>query len=191
MALIEKVSYERFLGAVRDVWRELGNLGLMGDKSRLHETEVIWCQYPQPINFEAAGYFLRDDWVWSRPLGWKKGNMYIPKTLVFKSVKYSVRDVIRHEYAHAIEYHYPEFLDESSDFEKAFGAPPQYKIDVTKDSEYISEYAKENTSEDFAEMFMVYVRRQGIIPTTMNNAAQKRKWKFVERVVKKTSRCTY
>jgi hypothetical protein len=40
--------------------------------------------------------------------------------------------------------------------------------------------------EDFAETFMVYIRRKGVLLPRYTNRLLKRKWKFVERVIKQS-----
>lgn len=72
----------------------------------------------------------------------------------------SLKDIITHEYGHAIAHYYPELIVESSSFEKAFGGNYYDYNPVSMNSKsFISDYFKTMPMEDFAETFMVYVWR--------------------------------
>ena len=100
----------------------------------------------------------------------------------------SFRNVIRHEYGHALAHYYPELIQHSKSFEKIFGG--NYYNDEPTQMEraaFISTYACTMPMEDFAETFMVFVRRKGIIPTNILNKKLQAKWKFITDLCTKIS----
>ena len=83
----------------------------------------------------------------------------------------SLRDVVRHEYAHALEHHYPRLTGRSARFRETFGEGDN--------EDFVSDYAKTNPSEDFAETFMLYIRHAGRLPIKLNTTVIRQKWRFV------------
>ena len=92
----------------------------------------------------------------------------------------SLRDVIRHEYGHALAHYFPELIEHSKSFEKVFGGNYYSYVPTQMNrAAFISEYASTMPMEDFAETFMVFVKRKGIIPTNIINKNLLAKWKFI------------
>ena len=56
-----------------------------------------------------------------------------------------------------------------------------------EDEAFLTEYAKTMPMEDFAETFMVFVRRKGIMPSTIKNTKLKKKWNFIAKKILKAS----
>ena len=94
----------------------------------------------------------------------------------------SLRDVLRHEFAHAIaDTHRGLFW--SAFFSDSFGGAHHWDFEWEYDPEHhVSEYAATAPAEDFAETFMLYVRHGGVLPTRCASKPIKRKWKFIERL---------
>jgi len=55
------------------------------------------------------------------------------------------------------------------------------------DDAYFTEYAKENSMEDFAETFMLYLKWKGKLPKKFTNKQLIKKWNYVENVLKTAS----
>jgi len=91
-----------------------------------------------------------------------------------------LRDVLRHEYAHAIADNHRSFV-KSSKFRAAFGAAhDNLKCFHYSDQKHVSPYASDNVGEDFAETFMYYIKYKGKLPTDFNTPAIRKKWNFVK-----------
>lgn len=86
----------------------------------------------------------------------------------------SLRDVIRHEYAHALEHHYPRLTWRSARFRETFG---EGGVD-----DFVLRYARTSPSEDFAETFIGFVRHGGRRPARFSGKTIRRKWAFVREV---------
>jgi len=94
----------------------------------------------------------------------------------------SLRDVLRHEFAHAIADTHRGLL-RSSYFSDAFGAAHHWDFEWEYDPEHhISEYAASAPAEDFAETFMLYLRHNGVLPARYATGPIKGKWKFIRRL---------
>ena len=92
----------------------------------------------------------------------------------------SLRDVLRHEFAHAIADTH-RGLFRSRLFSEAFGAAHHWDWEWEHDPEqHVSEYAATAPAEDFAETFMFYLRHDGVLPTRLLTVAIKAKWRFIE-----------
>jgi hypothetical protein len=161
----EAVSYKQLNSALFDVQEELYKVGLWDEGAPLTETEVVWSAWPQLDVPGASGYFLDGLWgisgVLARLLGYEVGKIYIPKWVLlhgFWQNRGSLRDVIRHEYGHAIIYRHPR-EGKSKAFQEAFGGC--YDEDIRGMDEpdcYVSEYARLNPAEDFSETFQCFLR---------------------------------
>ena len=94
----------------------------------------------------------------------------------------SLRDVLRHEFAHAIADTH-RGLFRSSCFSEAFGVAHHWDFEWEFDPEHhVSAYAATAPAEDFAETFMLYLRHGGMLPARHATTAIKRKWKFIRRL---------
>ncbi len=121
-------------------------------------------------------------------MGYKPGHIYIPAyvlTQLFWQQRGSLRDVIRHEYAHALAYYHPDLIIDSKLFELVFGGNyTSEEPSKMKKEAYVTEYAQTFPMEDFAETFMIYVRRKGLIPDSFKNKKLIRKWNFITKTIK-------
>ena len=115
--------------------------------------------------------------------GFEVGHIYIPKWVLsqgFNHTRRSLRGIICHEHGHAVAHYYPELIDNSTIFEKVFGAAYySYEPMGMEQGAYISAYAASMPMEDFADTFMVFVRREGIVPPNILNKKLLAKWQFV------------
>lgn len=94
----------------------------------------------------------------------------------------SLRDVLRHEFAHAIADTH-RGLFRSNYFVDAFGAAHHWDFEWEYDPEHhVSDYAATAPAEDFAETFMFYIRHKGVLPATLATEPIKRKWRFIRRL---------
>ena len=91
-------------------------------------------------------------------------------------------DLLRHEYGHAIAYSNRGLLG-SRQFRGAFGT---YHDDPDRDfydsQQHVSNYAATNASEDFAEVFMYYLKHSGQLPRRFDTVVIRKKWNFVRRL---------
>lgn len=100
-------------------------------------------------------------------------------TAKINGVPTPLSDVLRHEYGHAFAHCYPKLV-KCREFKSAFSAhhdslkPFQYSPET-----HFSTYAATNPGEDFAETFMLYVKRRGVLPRKNLTAVLRRKWRFV------------
>jgi hypothetical protein len=123
--------------------------------------------------------------------GWKDngrdGEIHIPRVslskigeVMYGLPKASLRDVLRHEYGHALADVHRAFT-RSDKFKRAFGV--SYDDETTWEydpRQYVSEYATTNNAEDFAETVMYYVKSKGVIPKRWADKPEiRKKWKLV------------
>jgi hypothetical protein len=93
--------------------------------------------------------------------------------------KATVRDVLRHEYAHAVADTHRGLMH-SRQFSTAFGRSHGSEQNSKYDrSAHVTPYAAANPGEDFAEVFMKYLKHSGKVPRRFRTPAIKRKWGFV------------
>ena len=180
---MKHISFKKFKSALDSVWRELCGLGL--SESRLAGVEVFHCNVPQLLIPLAFGFFTHDLSRIDKFFGYKKGCIYIPRWIL-NFGRHSVRDVVRHEYGHAFAHYYPELVTQSDEFPKVFGE--EYFHDKRTNADrgtFISSYAATNPAEDFAETFMVAIRRGGeALPRSLHPEIR-RKYSFVMRLIKR------
>ena len=130
--------------------------------------------------------------------GWQwygsTGDISIPRISVLRLCEIwrgcytSLRDVLRHEFAHAIADTH-RGLFRSNQFADAFGAAHHWVFEWEYDPEHhISEYAATAPAEDFAEVFMIYIRHGGRLPPWHATRPIQRKWKFIRRLSDAISR---
>lgn len=94
----------------------------------------------------------------------------------------SLRDILRHEYAHAIADTH-RGLFRSARFADAFDAAHESSVGWEFDPDvFLTEYAATCPSEDFAETFMFYVRHGGVLPPHLRSPAINRKVAFIRRL---------
>jgi hypothetical protein len=181
------ITLKQLNRAIYDAQNDLYRLGLWYEGSQLTEVEIYLCPLPR---LEVRGLFYHGENAWSKLAGYYEGKMYIPRMSFahLANTQYdSLRDVIRHEYAHAFAHHYPELIFKT-EFSKVFGGSYGYdKPSKMHSDAYASEYAKTIPMEDFAETFMIYLKRNGKMPRSFTHKKLIAKWKFVEKVIKKAS----
>jgi hypothetical protein len=186
----EFVTLKRLNAAFGAVQTELDRRGLWQAGSRLQSTDVIWCPWPQLVAPAAVGFCFDNPtsapWRW---LGYHGGNIYIPQWVLshgpWGQARGSLRDVLRHEFGHALAWHYPALIRRSRQFAAAFGGRYDDPTPVPgPDAAFVSEYARTCPAEDFAETFMVYLRQGGRRPERLRHARLRRKWAYVRAVVR-------
>ena len=157
---IHIVTLPRLTKAVRQVERELASHGFWNEELAQVEVELV------PIGFGAYGYYDGTILVPS---------LSLPKIGDLLSRRYTALvDVVRHEFGHALEDILVEAFT-SDKFDKAFGTPYEYDPVL-----FVSNYASKNTSEDFAETFMLYLKHGGKIPTRFLTKPIQKKWRFIK-----------
>ena len=91
----------------------------------------------------------------------------------------SLSDVLRHEYAHALADTHRGLM-RSRHFTDAFGRSHEFNECSEFDPKvHISRYAATNSSEDFAENFMHYLKSRGTLPPKHSTYVIRRKWQFI------------
>lgn len=176
------ITYYQVKRATYDVQRDLYKSGFWFEDTRLNEVTVHWTVLPSK---ETAGVFYHGTRWLDRIAGFKEGHIFIPSITLSKllqpRIRVSLRDVIRHEYGHGFAHYYPELIIRSKEFRRVFSGH-YYADEPTKvydSASYVSSYAQTSPMEDFAETFMVYVRRHGKPLKNMNERLEA-KWKFME-----------
>jgi hypothetical protein len=168
------------------VRRELREMGLLADGSKLDSVKIIretftWDGLGGMFG-GAYGFYHFDD-----------QNIHVPtiRTAVLDP-RYPERrmvDILRHEFGHALSDKYSRYFSDE-EIVKAFG-------DICGDGEaakdddernYVSDYARTNASEDFAETFMLYMKHKGNLPKEFRRKAIKAKWAAVESICEKVEK---
>ncbi len=92
----------------------------------------------------------------------------------------SIRDIIRHEYAHGIAHCHPKMVD-TGVFKQTFGDNHDSNQSSPYDPDvHVSCYATKNPCEDFAEVFMYFFKHNGKIPRAFAGLpAIEKKWMFI------------
>ena len=141
----------------------------------------FWCDKLAVVPVRQVPVGLAYGWQYYRGCG----DIVIPQLSFIRvfdrirGVAISLRDTIRHEYAHAFA-HTREGFSGSDKFITAFGRPHDsldtgyYEKDL-----YVSPYAANDASEDFAETFMFYLKHQGKLPDRLDTPTIRKKWGFV------------
>jgi hypothetical protein len=98
----------------------------------------------------------------------------------------ALRDVLRHEYAHALADHHPDVV-KHAEFRKCFGGGyhqenPAGHHDAAS---HASEYAASSPSEDFAETVMMYLKRGGDLDGFQSRPIVRAKLNFVARIARR------
>ena len=95
---------------------------------------------------------------------------------VLKRGRFALRDVMQHEWGHAPADTYRS-LFRSSRFSNVFGASHDGQTTLTWDpDEHVSDYAAKHPSEDFAEVFMQWLKHGGCLPGRLDVPGIHRRW---------------
>jgi hypothetical protein len=162
------VTPRRLNSATADVRRELDRLGFYNPAIQ-----------SVPVRLVPAG----------KAYGWQyygsSGEIHIPciswarLSHLFAGGYTSLRDVLRHEYAHAVADTHRGLI-RSARFRDAFGAAHSWDFAWEYDPEHhVTDYAASAPAEDYAETFMLYVRHGGRLPAAQNTARIRARWRFV------------
>jgi len=178
--------------ALDDVRDELGELDLLTD--RLDEVEVILTPFHPWTDY---GYYVEESPWLSRWLGWEGGNIYIPSLrltslsgLFGNSEYFSLRNVLRHEYGHAVAHLHPGLIKRSREFTHVFGGRYDTKGPVEGYSplQHVSTYAATKPQEDFAETFAYFVKSKGDVARYFHRPGVFMKMCFVGKLSEKLAR---
>ena len=184
------ITLPQLNAAARHVQRELYRAGLWYEDSRLPGAGIylIPAPYPSRNLANALGFFIHESTRMQGWLGMEAGHLYIPRWVLshgFWQNRGSLRDVLRHEYAHAIAHYYPELINDNPRFIKAFGGDYWSTHPCEgPDADFVSAYARTCPMEDFAETFMTYIRHAGKLPKRYEaSSPMRRKWTFLDRLL--------
>lgn len=89
-------------------------------------------------------------------------------------------DVVRHEYGHAVAATHRGLM-RSRRFSSVFGGSHESGHSREYDpDEHVTVYAATNPSEDFAELFYLYLRHKGQLPRCHDTPVIRAKWRFIQ-----------
>jgi hypothetical protein len=167
------INIDQLNRAHSHVTRELDSLDLW--LSRMAQVEVYLTAW-NPMGFVCYGW---------QNYG-TDGSICIPSISgprisdwLFNRRGYTLRDVLRHEWAHALAHHHHDKVSKHS-FIRAFDGDHDSDAEFDYDPEiHISEYAATNASEDFAENFMYYIKHRGEIPNKWQTPAIAKRWRYI------------
>jgi hypothetical protein len=146
----------------------------------------VWDAHMQAVDV----YLVPFDWAC---YGWQwygsTGDICIPSIGLAKLRDHwfgrhtSLAYVLRHEYGHALADTH-RGLFRSSRFGAIFGTAHEDEMTSFEydPSFHVSEYAATNASEDFAEVFALYLRHGGRLPRDHYTKPKQAKWRFVRDV---------
>ena len=156
--------------AVSDVRAELQTHGFLDEKLARIDVSLSW------FGFALGSCHYGEN-----------GEIYIPAVSMSHLVGYvcpepgsSLHDTLRHEYGHALA-HTHRALFCSVPFKRAFGTHHDADVQWVYDPErHVTRYAATSPSEDFAEVFMLYLRHRGELPGHLDTWRIRRKWRFIK-----------
>lgn len=101
---------------------------------------------------------------------------------LYRGKQNSLRDVLRHEYGHAVADTHRGLI-RSRKFSLTFGASHDSDDKWEFDPYFhVTEYAAKSASEDFAEVFYLFVKHKGKLPARYDTPAIRAKWEFVDKL---------
>ena len=157
------VSQTEAFRAFDAVCRELRDVGLMKRGGELEGIECMW--HPEEIGSVGVlgcglSDFATEGYYWNRTI-------HLPAWGFWFGSADGIRNVVRHEFGHAVADVYRTELDRAV-FRRAFGAPcgrrSVARFRRNWEETCVSKYASKNTEEDWAETFMLFVQRKGRMP---------------------------
>lgn len=200
MRATQAVSCQQLHSAYADVRRELVKVGLWYG-GRISQAEVVLCRRPPPDLRDAAGFFVNEQHFLYRSFGCEPGHIYVPQGILEQPQRRgSLRDILRHEFGHALAFYYPGLIRRRRAFVAAFDAryDEQWLIPPTDPADFVSDYAMTAPDEDFAETFMVWLRscsrcrasesRCPRCPSRCGTPALRAKFRFVRDLCRRLSR---
>lgn len=165
------ISKKQLDAANLAVTRELSALGFWDEAMAATETYLT-------LAGRAYGYQMYES----------SGEILIPSISIsrlgeklMKQKRVALRDILRHEFAHAYAHTHPEKVNNQR-FERVFGGPHTLDTRLAQDFDpcrHVSAYAATMPMEDFAEVFMLYVKHKGLLPAALDTPAIRKKWNFV------------
>ena len=117
------VTLKQVNSAALDTQKELFQAGFWNEGSRLQNTEIYWCRFPQITVPDAQGFFVARSHFLHSLVGYEVGHIYIPKWVLCHGPwqrRGSLRSVVRHQYGHSLAYHYPALIS-GKRFQEIFG----------------------------------------------------------------------
>lgn len=187
---IHYLTLPQFNRALRTVWQEMTDLGF-GSRA----VEGVPVCLVSPLGFLSARTLFNSPYGFFDPSS-PTGEINVPSLslstlgdLLAARTYVSLRDILRHEYAHAIEHHHRRLIH-SARFEDAFGAAHDDEAELEFDPEqHVSPYAATCAGqEDYAETFMMFVKHGGKLPSRFDTRALRRKWRFIAELARVLSR---
>ncbi len=187
MKKIYIVTLDRLNRAIDVVRKELDTHGLWTKK--MADVEVFLETF-NPMALSSYGWHIADG---------KTGSISIPSLCLPRLVHalkigpyYSLRSILRHEYGHAIADLHPGLLRRFR-FAEVFGNSYESGRSSPYDPEaHVSRYASSEPAEDHSEVFEMYLRHKGRLPTKYDKPLIRAKWRFLGRLftaVKKMNGC--
>jgi hypothetical protein len=166
--LVSQFTLER---AVKQVRRELRVLGLWDERmARVPVRRVLFGIY-YGWQWYGSGSDICLPWLSLNRLSDYWAGEYKP-----------VLDIVRHEYGHAFADTHRSLI-RSRRFREAFGTAHSDERSHEYDERvHFTEYSATNASEDFAEVFMLYVRHRGRLPRQHRTRAKRAKWRLMRRL---------
>jgi hypothetical protein len=166
------ITMPRLQSALDDVVDELDEVGLWNPRLAKVDVFLTWF----------GTYY---GWQWYRG----SGHIEIPAVslsrvneMIYGGPRMTLRDLLRHEYGHAVA-DTNRALVRSRRFAEVFGTPHDSEIPADhSEHEHVTDYAAEDSSEDFAEVFRYYLKHSGKIPRRYKTRKIERKWQFVDRL---------
>ena len=191
---IHFLTLPRLNRALATVWEEMAGLGFA---SKAVDRVPVWLV--SPLGLFSARTLFNSAYGFFDPSS-RSGAINIPSIslstrgdLLAARAYVSLRDILRHEFAHAIEHHHRGLIH-TSRFEDAFGSAHDDHEEVEFDpATLVSEYAATCVGqEDFAETFMMFVKHGGELPPRFDTRTIRRKWRFIAdlgKAVRRNQRC--
>ena len=163
------VTFKRLVSANNHVIGELEQLGFYDE--HLEEIEV----YLVPVGYSYGWQYYGSS-----------GAICIPAVSIvrlwelWQRCSLPLRDLLRHEYAHAVADTHRGLM-RSRRFREAFdGAHESSKATKFDPCKHVTTYAATQPGEDFAEVFMYYVKHKGRLPKRFDTEPIRKRWQFVE-----------